>query len=353
MENTPKILIILTGGTILSSIQEKCIDVDPSKGDDLLFLYQKNEETTVDFEIRRPYTILSENAEPEHWLRIIETIRLEDLSLYQGVIIAHGSDTLPYTASALSYGLDAIRIPMVLVAANYALGHPQSNALDNFTASVNFILNQQLPGIYAIYKNKDQHMNVHLGTRLLEADFIHDDFTSFGGLPLGVLDHRGLCCHPSPLNPTMLKLYNPELSLVPWVSEFKHEVLGLRAYPGLNYQTIQLRNTPVKAVLHSLYHCGSGKVSGREAFSLLEFIRDNPQVDHYMLSYKDIHGDLYDSCHQLICAGGIPLENISFEAAITKLYFAYNQPEYSPKDYMHREFFYEFLRETPENGYVI
>ena len=151
----------------------------------------------------------------------------------------------------------------------------------------------------------------------------------------------------------MIKLYNPSLDDVPSVKEFRNDVLALRAYPGLNYEVIELRNRPIRAVLHSLYHCGSGNISGENGTSLLAFIKNNPNVDHYMISYKNIHGDLYASCQALIAAGGIPLENISFEAAVTKLNFAYNQQECSPLSYMKREFFYEFLRDAPENGYVI
>jgi L-asparaginase len=72
-----------------------------------------------------------------------------------------------------------------------------------------------------------------------------------------------------------------------------------------------------------------------------------------MISYKNINGDLYASCHQLIEAGGIPLENISFESALVKLNFAYNQQECTPQNYMRREFFYEFVRESKQNGFVI
>ncbi len=59
----------------------------------------------VDFDIIRPYTILSENAEPEHWLKIIRAIQNRDLRAYHGIMITHGTDTLPYTAAALATDL--------------------------------------------------------------------------------------------------------------------------------------------------------------------------------------------------------------------------------------------------------
>lgn len=348
MKKPSKILLLLTGGTIGSAVNDGCIDVDINRGDDLLSLYKSQKNAFTDFEVFRPFNILSENAEPKHWFQILKALETFNLGNYSGIIIAHGSDTLPYTGAALCYGVDSPSIPIVLVAANYAPGEECSNALVNFSASVDFICNQQLPGFYAIFQNSDGKVYVHLASRLLEADWLSDDFTSFG-TPLGTLDSQGFCSTPSSKNPSMLKLYNPCPDLVPWIKNFSNEVLGIRAYPGLNYRCIDLETQSIKAVLHSLYHTGSGNVIGENGTSLLEFIKNNPQVKHFMISYKNRNGDLYASCLQLIAAGAIPLENISFEAAITKLNFAYNQTEIPPEEYMQREFFYEFLNNTLEN----
>ena len=205
MEKTPKILLLLTGGTIGSAVNDGSINVDSRRGDDLLTIYHEQNNREVEFEIIRPFNILSENAEPQHWLQIIKTLQSHRLSDYDGVIIAHGSDTLPYSGAALAYGLNCPLLPFVLVAANYAIGEPGSNAITNFSAAVEFISNMKLPGFYAIYENSDHVTYVHLATRLQEADWLKDDFTSFGD-PLGVFDQRGLCCVPTAKNPTMLKL---------------------------------------------------------------------------------------------------------------------------------------------------
>ncbi len=350
MKKSTNILLLLTGGTIGSAIKDKSIDVSEQTGDDLITLFNKHYCDPVDFDVVRPFQILSENAEPEHWLSLIETIKGYDLDDYDGVIIAHGSDTLPYTAAALSYGLNTPSLPVVLVASNYALGQVNSNALDNFITSVDFIIKLKIPGIFTLYKNSDGQIHVHLGTRLCEADWLKDDFQSFGG-SMGLYNEKGFCYNPLKTNPTMPELYQPVLDLVPEITAFKNQVLALRAYPGLDYSCIDTK--PFRAVLHSLYHCGSGNVTGKDGRSLKEFISNNRHLDHYMISYKDISGNLYASSHELIDAGGLPLENISFEAALPKLFFAYNQNENSPLSYINREFFHEFVRERIVNGYVL
>ncbi|MDK2935460.1 MAG: hypothetical protein PWP62_468 [Eubacteriaceae bacterium] len=351
MQKKEKILLILTGGTIGSSVSDKRIDVNEARGNDLVDLFHQTSDFAVDFELMRPFQILSENAEPHHWLQLIKLLQEVDYSHYSGILIAHGSDTLPYTAAALSFGLDVPPIPVALVAANYAIGQPKSNAIENFSASVSFILNQKLPGFFVLYQNSDQNVYVHLATRLQEADWLYDDFQSFGGA-LGVYNQNGLCCPPLKTNPTITELYHPPGETVPIIDTFKNQIFALRAYPGLDYSCLDLKTKPVRAVLHSLYHCGSGNVLGTSGTSLKAFIQNNPQLDHYMISYKNINEDLYASCHQLIEIGAIPLQNISFEASVAKLFMAYNQFEISPQLYMQREFFHEFVRAKKETGYI-
>ena len=130
-----------------------------------------------------------------------------------------------------------------------------------------------------------------------------------------------------------------------WVSTpvFTEKVLALRVYPGMDYRYIDLGTTPPAAVLHALYHSATGNAEGPGGASLADFIASHPSVDHYLISFKNAQGDLYATGHDLIGQGGIPLENISFEAAVTKLYFAYNQKETDPVAYMRAERFFEFV----------
>lgn len=338
------IFLLQTGGTIGSTITDGTIDVDSAKGDALIQTYLDTASRPVVFDVARPFTILSENALPGHWSQIIQALKAVDFSAYQGIIVTHGSDTLPYTAAALSYFFATSPIPIVLVCADHPLGHPESNALPNFSAAVDFILTSGLPGIFVVYQNSNADLQIHLGTRLLEADWIHDHFQSFGHRPFMKIDGHCLSHGGAELTPSAAQLKNRKLH-TNWgpVPTFDREILALRAYPGLNYQYLDLQSQSPAAVLHALYHCGSGNTAGPEHYSLKTFIQENPQCDHYLLSYKDPDGDLYATCRELIDAGGIPLKNMCFEAALTKLFFAYNQDRLSPSDYMQHVLFFESL----------
>ena len=253
------IFLLQTGGTIGSAIHDGCIDVDPEKGDALIQTYLKSASRLLDFEVSRPFTILSENLVPAHWSQIIDALKTVDFDRYKGIIVTHGSDTLPYTAAALSYFFNTTPIPIVLVCSNHPLGHPESNALPNFSGAVDFILNTGLPGIFTVYENKDGKTQIHLGTRLLEADWINDNFLSFGGRPFAVNDRHCLSHGNARLSPSMDALKN-RAHHTGWASTpvFTEKVLALRAYPGMDYRYIDLGTTPPAAVLHALYHSATG-----------------------------------------------------------------------------------------------
>ena len=106
---------------------------------------------------------------------------------------------------------------------------------------------------------------------------------------------------------------------------------------------INLENGP-KAIVHHLYHSSTACISG-EDHSLLTFIKkckDN-HVDFYLSSFKSVDDALYATSRELINKGAVPLKSISFDAAIAKLWIAYNQDVLGPEEFMKKELYFEFL----------
>lgn len=114
-----------------------------------------------------PFTIFSENMTYAHIARLYEEIRREAEDA-EGIVVTHGTDTLPFTAAALAFTLADIRIPVVLVSASAPAGEPGSNAAANMEAAVRF-LDAGIPGVYAAYANPGETPAVLFGARMLEA----------------------------------------------------------------------------------------------------------------------------------------------------------------------------------------
>lgn len=152
-----KILLITTGGTI-ASIQTKDGLVPALQGEQLLNYIPIIKEM-CDVTVKSLFNIDSTNIYYKHWLEIAKVIKNE-YSNYDGFIVCHGTDTMSYTASALSYLIQNSSKPIVLTGAqkpiNLEISDAKTNLLDSFT----YVCSENAKGVVVIFNG-----NVILGTR--------------------------------------------------------------------------------------------------------------------------------------------------------------------------------------------
>ncbi len=152
-----KILLITTGGTI-ASIKTDTGLLPGLVGEQLLeFIPNIKNMCTVD--IKSLFSIDSTNIYYKHWLRIAEEIK-SNYDKYDGFIICHGTDTMSYTASALSYLIQDSKKPIVLTGAQKPINLDISDAKTNLYDSFTYVCDSQASGVVLIFNG-----NVILGTR--------------------------------------------------------------------------------------------------------------------------------------------------------------------------------------------
>lgn len=318
------ILVILTGGTIGSQIQNDSMDVTNASPYRLLEMYRKRYGTEECFEVLQPFSVLSENMTPRLWSMLCRTMCEIDYEKYEGVILAHGSDTLAYTSSLLGMLLGHVPVPVVLTAANYPLEDERSNGLSNFRAGVELIRSKMTGGVYTVYQKQDGHMPVYLSTRLTEADSYCDQFDSFGRMPLGEMVKEKFIPYREAVNPSAKELEEAGSLRKLGCPVFEKQILMIRPYPGLSYDYLTLQKKPA-AVLHYLYHSATACTKGEE-YSFLCFLERcrEKEIPVYTASYKETKGRLYVTAREIMEMGVIPMANISAEAAYAKLMLLYN-----------------------------
>lgn len=173
-----KLLVIFTGGTIGSTVNEGYISTDQGKAYQLIEMYKALGKRQADFTLNEPYTLLSENLTGTYIARLGSCV-LENVNKgYEGIIITHGTDTIQYSAAALGYLLADIDIPVLLVSSNFVLDDERANGLANFAAAVVFIASKAGTGVFVPYRNSDEVIYVHRGTRLLPHQPYSDDLQS-------------------------------------------------------------------------------------------------------------------------------------------------------------------------------
>ena len=319
-----RILLVFTGGTIGSSVTGHTIDTDPQNAFRLIQLYRQNYDRSgeITFETCAPIEILSENLFPSVWIEIITTIhaRLANDPAFDGIVITHGTDTLAYTACALSFCfVQHLQIPLVRVSSNYPLTDARANGLDNFNTALEFICQRSEPGVFVAYRNPNQTAKIHLGSRLLSCLPLSGDFISVQSKTYLEFNGHDLTV----LNPCPPQLENKSPTL-PTNVQFSTRILLIRPYPGLNYAQFNLQNIDV--VLHDLYHFGTACVTTRwgDNYSLIHFLEKCRQVAiPVYLAPAAYTIDTYSSTQALLTQGVQIIWNMSLEATYVKLLLAY------------------------------
>ena len=164
----PKILLLSTGGTIASKVDYRTGAVTP-----VLTAEELNSSVpelakiaNVDAEIL--FSEYSENIMPEHWLKIARKINEKSTSNYSGIIIAHGTDTMHYTSSFLSFALAGFPIPIALVGSQRSSDRASSDAALNLISATKFLVGCKTNGVYIVMHQdeNDETVACHIGTRV-------------------------------------------------------------------------------------------------------------------------------------------------------------------------------------------
>jgi L-asparaginase/Glu-tRNA(Gln) amidotransferase subunit D len=300
-----KILVVFTGGTIGSSINNGAIDTDEKTSFLLLNQFkQRYPQTNVAFTTLQPYQILSENLSVKVWTTLILAIEQATPQNYDGIIVTHGTDTLAYTAAALGFYFHSLNIPIFLVSSHFPLSNENANGLDNFSFAVEKIMTENLTGAFVSYRNPSEtSVTLHKATRLICSPQLSSDFFSIADINL---------------NPKTI--FNAPLK-----PQFSERILMIKPYPALNYEHFDLTN--VDAVLHDLYHSGTACTTSQfgENKSLLNFIK-RCQAQNIAVYLAPVlkSENAYQSTLELNLCGATMLWDMTIEAAYVKLSLAYD-----------------------------
>lgn len=241
------LLFVETGGTFACETNAAGIrDLGDHSVLDFAIVRDRINAADLDISVKRPFRILSENMtleRLEEWLLFIKTI---DFSLYDGVVIAHGTDTLAYTVNLTAFALGKQDVPIVFIAADRPLFQKNSNGLLNFLAALDLIEAGET-GVFALYRNEDGRILVHRGGRLRQMDDISSSFFSHRDVFFGEMRDGRFIYHDHALNLRVQKAA-PAYEGV----SLRRGILRIFPYPGLFYSAFDLLG--VAAVLIETYH---------------------------------------------------------------------------------------------------
>ncbi|MEM3581382.1 MAG: Glu-tRNA(Gln) amidotransferase subunit GatD, partial [Candidatus Bathyarchaeia archaeon] len=132
----PNVAIISTGGTIASRVDYRTGAVRPALSASDLYSVVPELADIARIDAQILFSLYSENITPVHWTEMAKTVAEKIAESVDGVVIAHGTDTMGYSAAALSFALQNLPVPVVFVGSQRSADRPSSDAATNLTGAV-------------------------------------------------------------------------------------------------------------------------------------------------------------------------------------------------------------------------
>ena len=312
----PDLVLIGTGGTIGSQADVKTGALAPGTSSAALMNMFPEILEIANVRAKDLFSVLSENMGIEHWQKMAVAAAEELNGGADGVVISHGTDTLGYTAAALSFMLREISGPVVLVGSQRSPDRPSSDAFVNLLASVRFCVSSKAAGVYVVMHDtmSDDSCAVHRGTRVRKMHTSRRDaFRSINAVPVAQIDPAGKITFKDEV---------PKASdRTVACTKMEKDVVLLHYYPGMNVGLFRGLMVGRKGVV--IAGSGLGHVSDDIAAMLKEAIDDGSVV---VMTSQCINGptgmNIYNKGRELQSIGVIPVMDMLPETAYVKLMWA-------------------------------
>ena len=307
-----KILFVFTGGTIGSTVHGDFIGTDSVKPYVLLEAYRRRYGLDIEYDIAEPYTALSENNTGETIRLLCESVGGYLHNGYNGIVVTHGTDTMQYSAAALSYAFADVDIPICIVSSNLPIEQEGANGLANLHAALRFICEVKTPGVFVPYQNEGEDVRIHRGTRLLESVAFSDRVASVYDSYYGTMREGA----PFEKNPAYRELADQmeALGVAPLGAHWDG-IMRLEPYPGKVYPDVLPDS--VRYILHASYHSGTINTEDAETRRFFAEVAKRG-VQTFLTGVAP--GAAYDSTRAFGTLSIAPLCNLAPIAAFVKLW---------------------------------
>ncbi|SDD32377.1 L-asparaginase [Paenibacillus sp. UNCCL117] len=307
-----RILLINTGGTISSS--PTCNGLVPAFSSDSLLEQVPEVKRMCAAQAMSLMSVDSTNMQPEHWAALARAV-CAGLEQYDGIVVAHGTDTMAYTAAALSFMLGSLAKPVVLTGSQQPIGRvdgdSRRNLLDAFAAACG-----DVAGVLVAF-----HGKVMKGCRVTKVrSKSFDAFESVNYPDLGYIRDGQLVRNPA-------APYG-NLKPLPYSDRLATEVFLLKLLPGIKPDILEaVRQLGYKGVVIEGF--GLGGVPNREQGLVAGIERLTEAGICVAVTtqclYEGSDLTVYEVGRTALAAGAIPGYDMTTEALTVKLMWALGQ----------------------------
>ena len=318
-----KVLIIYTGGTIG---MEKDYETNSLRAFDFNHIFNKIPEMNLlECEVsvhQFSEPLDSSDVGPEEWKEIAQLIE-ENYNLFDGFLILHGTDTMAYTASALSFMLKNLRKPVILTGSQLPIGDLRTDAKENLLTSLYYA---------SLYQNNEavvQEVALYFEYKLLRGNrclkYSAENFDAFISPNYPILGESGV--HLKVEEAMLYRTHHQEDFSVDL--HLNDSILLWRIFPGINLESLP-QIPKIKVLILQVF--GSGTIfSNKKTEEVLQKIRNNGT--EIVVISQCVSGGIsigkYNNSNIFKKIGAISGHDITAESALAKAMHLIDNPNYS------------------------
>ena len=305
-----KILLLTTGGTIASLPGGEGLEPQRSS---VMERELEQLRTYYDITVQDVMCLDSSNITPEEW-QVIARAVFERKEGYDGIVVSHGTDTMAYTASAVTFMLPDIDIPVVFTGSQLPLADMLSDGPENLRTAF-AMASAGHPGVFLAFDRK-----VLRGCRAVKVRASgFSAFESVNARYVAQVSNLGLV-----VDKRILPIQNGDARLCP---EISREVFLLKLTPGLNPAIFDMLGAMgYRGIVIEAFGLGGMHVLERSLRGIRRCVEDGISVVvTTQCLYDSSNLQVYQVGNKLLELGVIQGRDMTSEAAMTKLMWAIGQ----------------------------
>ncbi len=321
----PRVDLLTTGGTIASRVDYRTGGVKPVHDERELLSFFPALDAEGPIRVRAVFERFSEDIGLADWTALAQTVGESFVGGARGVVIAHGTDTLAFTAAALSFLVENPPGPVVLVGAQRSPDRPSSDGFTNLPAAIRLARSGDLGEVVVVMHDglSDSRFAIHRGTRVRKMHSSRRDaFQSRNSPPLGFVEGDRIVLGPEARRPAAAAL-RVETRLDPRGGL-------LHSYPGMTAQQLRGFARGLRGIV--LAGTGLGHIANLHVRWLRRAIANGLVVG---MTTQCLAGEVdpyvYSTGRELLRAGVTFLGDLLPETAYVKLLWALGQSEDSSR----------------------
>ena len=319
----PRVLIVYTGGTIGMMKNPETGALEPLNFDHLAHHVPELSQIKVAYStLQFDHPLDSSNINPEHWARLAHII-VDNYMSYDGFVVLHGTDTMAYTASALSYMLQNLQKPVILTGSQLPIGLLRTDGKENLITAIEMAAARDRIGQPMV-----PEVCVYFQTKLLRGNrskkLSAEEFNAFQSPNYPALADIGV--HVTYAH-HHINYHTREKRLDPYYN-FCTDIMVLKLFPGISQTMVHhiLTQPSLRGVVLETYGAGNAPTASWFIDEISAAVKRGVVITNVTQCIGgQVEMSIYDTGNQLIQAGVIGSGDMTTEATITKLMFLLGQ----------------------------